>query len=577
MAVKVHYEILVQEKGASRWAMHDAKANRDGAITLAQAMMAEGFLSGIKVVKQLYDEGSGDYRAITIYEDGRKKTFIAVEQEDVPGGALCSHADDFYTAASRKAIHRYLFNFLSRNKITVTELLHRPDLLDILENTGTFLQHAVQSAALARSGTGESSVQHNIRTLHRLVGAAFARVFYDAKTKVLPFIEIDQFDELAAKMAKAIDGAYVLNGAIVNYLRNGRNWEEKLVLLLRLSEQTHSDGAGGRLLHSCIGSITAEVVHSASAIQELVGPKNNLGEALLSLAYLLIGRIPPGHDPQLEALPMLSRQFADDHLPKARLSLALRLVAELKRYKRLCPGSMTDELRMLREISEVAKQLSGRYLNPDALAGALDLRSQRLIGHDSLTAYIADTSPEEQIDLLFVLESHIHGSRNKRQLLGTMKHIVEAEAFRDAFLSSQVPVLKRLQRLSVLIASAKACDAPDKPRQDLAKAFDKLACAVADQARLFEKIAAQPANNAEKMLMISKLFSTGVFADGNLAIKAREAMLQYTSKPDFLSCYMETIKTGGDQVDALSATNGLIEILKVAGIDPGACFKAMIA
>ena len=46
---------------------------------------------------------------------------------------------------------RLLIDFLSRNKITITELIHRADLLEKLEATGTVYQHAIQKIAVAQA------------------------------------------------------------------------------------------------------------------------------------------------------------------------------------------------------------------------------------------------------------------------------------------------------------------------------------------------------------------------------------------------------------------------------------------
>lgn len=577
MAIKVHYEILVQEADTARWTLYDVKAGREAAIQLAQSMMESGGLAGVKIVKQIYDEGGGDYRSVTIYRDGRKKTFLTADQEDLSDTALCSYPDDFYTAASRKTIQRYLFSFLSHNRVTVTEVLYRPDLLDKLENTGTVLQHAVQGAAMAHRSSGSGSVQHNIKILHHIVSKLYAQVFHDAKIKLFPPVETDGFDALAAKLAGKIDGEYVLNGAIVHHLRGCHGWDDKLIRVMEIIDASSAEGNGGRMLQASIGALAAELVHQAAAIQAIIGPKDNFGKALLAMAHLLCGRVPPGHDPKLKALPMLCRQFAAGHLSKARHTMALRFIAELKRYKRLCPDSVTSEMRLLREIANIAGQIPSQFLNGSALESTLDLRSSRLIGQDSLKDYLGEAPADEQLDRMFVLESYIYGQRNKRQLLAAMTHIAESEELREIVFSEDVPVLKRLQRLAGLSASAQACDAPEHLRNELKKALDRTATLVADHAKLFEKIAAQSASNAEKLLMIAKLFSTGVLTDGKLAGKARTWMTSYISKPDFLPGYIAATKADGKLTDASALIRNLVALLNVAGIAPKAGFKAMVA
>lgn len=577
MAVKVHYEILAQENRTTGWALFEAKANRDGALKLAKNLMDAGGLTGIRVVKQAYDEISGEYRAITIYEDGLRQTLLSAEEEDVTETAPCSQPEDFYSGPARKAIFRYLYTFLVHNKLTATELLHRSDMLDKLENTGTFLQHAVQSAAMARSGSGQNSVQHQIRHLHDLVVKAYARVFYDSKHNVFPHIPGDGFGKLASKLATNADGIYILNGALSNYLSDSRDWNDKIVRLLRLTEIPTPNEAGHRLLMAAVGGMAAEIVHSAAAVQELIGPKDNFGEALYSLTSLLVGRVPPTHDPALPGLIGLCRQFAKDKLPKARLTLAARLVAELRRYKRLGSGSLLEELTVMEEIAALAANIPGKYMVRDALAGALDLRSHRLVADDNLSPLLQRRSAEDKIELLLSICDRIYGKHNKMKLLSAVRRLAEGEDFRESFLSGGVPIIKRLQSLAGFIAAVQSNNVPERSRMEAVQALDKIALEAAVQAKLFERIATQPVNAAEKTVMISKLFTGGAIAEGMLANKAREQMLNYVSRPGFLKAYVEQLKAGGVTVDAASATMELVDMLKKAGIAPEQSLKAMVA
>ena len=61
----------------------------------------------------------------------------APAQEDVPHALPCFKPDDLYSYHARATITRLLTEFLARNKITITELIHRADLLEKLEATGT--------------------------------------------------------------------------------------------------------------------------------------------------------------------------------------------------------------------------------------------------------------------------------------------------------------------------------------------------------------------------------------------------------------------------------------------------------
>ena len=80
----------------------------------------------------------------------------------------------------------------------------------------------------------------------------------------------------------------------------------------------------------------AEVLSGSAALHELIGPAENLAEALTRLVELFLGKTPerPGDHGGLVAL---AARFAADELPEARTAIASRIVAEFKSAKRLLP------------------------------------------------------------------------------------------------------------------------------------------------------------------------------------------------------------------------------------------------
>jgi hypothetical protein len=105
----------------------------------------------VKVVKETYNADTGDYLSLKIFEDGHTKLKTDAAAEDVPHALPCFKPDDLYSYHARATMARLLCEFLARQKLTVTELIHRSDSLERLEATGTLFQHCVQKD---RSGAG---------------------------------------------------------------------------------------------------------------------------------------------------------------------------------------------------------------------------------------------------------------------------------------------------------------------------------------------------------------------------------------------------------------------------------------
>ena len=131
----------------------------------------------------------------------------------------------------------------ARNKITITELIHRADLLEKLEATGTVYQHAIQKIAVAQASSTAVPVQQIIKSLNELATQALQRVYRDQKKGLFPTPQAHQFAELATKLAGQGDAAYLFNGALANHLKDAEDWNEKVLALLQILQKAPAEGA----------------------------------------------------------------------------------------------------------------------------------------------------------------------------------------------------------------------------------------------------------------------------------------------------------------------------------------------
>jgi len=151
MAREIHYEVFRRVGAKGGWSLHEVVSSRDIALTMAQELMAGEQATGVKVVKETYNDETGDYLTLKIFEDGHNQMRVAPAQEDAPHTLPCFKPDDLYSYHARATMSRLLIEYLARNKITITELIHRADMLEKLEATGTLLQHAIQKVAVAQA------------------------------------------------------------------------------------------------------------------------------------------------------------------------------------------------------------------------------------------------------------------------------------------------------------------------------------------------------------------------------------------------------------------------------------------
>ena len=387
MGREIHYEIFKRVGAKGGWTMHDVRSDRDSAVAMAQELMAAEKATGVKVVTETYNDDTGDFLTLKIFEDGHNQMKVAPAQEDAPHAIPCFKPEDLYSYHARQTMSRLLTDFLSRGKVTITELIHRADMLEKLEATGTVYQHAVQKVAVAQAANTTTPVQQIVKSLNELTTQAFNRVYRDQRKGLFPDPAPEQFAELAAKLAGQGEAAYIFNGALARHLKDVTGWDHKVLMLITIMEKPPTEEAPRKLVLSSVDAILAEILGGSAALQDLMGPAENLGQALNQLVNLFLGKLPEGSKAGLAAL---THHFAADDLPEARTAVANRIVAEFKSNKRLCPEFMVEELKTLRSMANRIVMGVGKYLSHEDLIAAFTLRSKRLVANEAMGQHIAE-------------------------------------------------------------------------------------------------------------------------------------------------------------------------------------------
>ena len=573
MGREIHFEVFRRVGAKGGWTLHEVTSTRELAITMAQELMAGEKATGVKVIKETYNDETGDYLTLKILEEGHNQVKVEVAQEDAPHALPCFKPDDLYSYHARATMSRLLGDYLARNKITITELIHRADMLEKLEATGTLYQHAIQKIAVAQAASTTTPVQQIIKSLNELTTQAFNRVYRDQRKGLFPDPKPEQFSDLAKQLAGKGDAAYIFNGALARHLKDAQGWDEKVLMLTTVMENAPAEGLPRKLVLSSVDAILAETLGGSAALHELIGKSENLAGALNKLVALFLGKAPEDAKGGLAAL---TQNFATDSLPEARTAVANRIVAEFKSNKRLCPESIVDELKALRSIANRIVMGVGKYLSHEDLVAAFTLRSKRLVTQESLGHYIIEAAPDEKIERILFVEDNIIGVENKRQLASYIMPILTSAAFDSHFHNPKVPLISRLQRLAQLQTRVRRCGFVDVTREEIAAKMDSLAVAMEARGKLFDSIAARP-NPVEKAQTLIRLMTGGVLTEGALSARAREMILVCLSQPGFLSGYIATQAKDGAAPDSEKVMTELMETLGKAGITAETGLKSIAA
>ena len=577
---EVHFEIFRQQgKSGGGWSLVEAMEDRQAALDRARLMLEEGQAAAVRVVKETFQSSTGDYMSLTIFEGGHtevKKKNTKVEE--IENMSPCFKPDDLYSYHARMTMTRILGEWLGRQKLTVTELIHSASALEKFEATGTTFQHAIQKVAVAQAADSESSVSQIVKQLNELCTTAVHRVYKDERRKLFPEIEPGQFGPFATKLGANLDARYVLNGAITKYLAPAKTWDAKLQRLLVLMEEMPAEGPGRALLLTAIDTLVAEMLNGAAALADLLGHNRDLGHALLNLVELFLGTIVNVAEGMGRGINELARSFAKDELPEARAAIAGRILAELKGMKRLCPNSLEEEFKMLRRLGNQLVRGQGKYLSNQDLIGAFTERSRRLVTQEPLQQFMQICkSSDEKLEQLLVVEENIVGAENKRTLSTFMMPIITSNNFEDQ-LCAGAPIPQRLRRVAELQERVLRSGFQDVQKNLIAVALDAAAQRIEARTKFLASIEARIVNPIERAQTLLKLCAAGVFTQGDLMMKARRLLMASLAKPGFLATYIAQLeKERATGVDRDSVIAELATQLQGVGIAPEDAMRALAA
>jgi hypothetical protein len=423
--LQVHYELFVRHTPGAPWTLEMANESRSQVVEAAEAMMEDGRVAAVRVSKESLDPDTREFQSISILSKGKVD---GVKQKKVVENLepLCVTPEDLYTGHARDRISRLLDGWLTRNHATAFELLHRPDLVERLDASGTELQHAVQKIAVPEAQARGVSVHELIRSFQRLIERSIIRIMGDAKRARFPTITKETFAAVAGRLLSEPERGYLLGGGVAAYLADGVTWSDKVMRLLDLADAAPAEGAARGLAFEVIEQPLSEILESRAALVDLLGAHLDLGGQLAGMTRLVaadsvaaLARVEPRVGralPPLEgAAARLAHWMSLPPFVDARVAVGRRILRELNGPRRLRPTDPADEIELLRALGMALTAAAGQLLPPDDVHDAFIARSRMLVTSEFVEGLLGrDGSARDEAEQLIWLSENVVGAVNKR-------------------------------------------------------------------------------------------------------------------------------------------------------------------
>jgi hypothetical protein len=270
-----------------------------------------------------------------------------------------------------------LREYLDKNIITQTELLHHHSHLSKLHSYGNLINTAVSQVAAVQARAVGVNVRERINALYDLVNKATARARdIAAERKRLPVLEPDGLAPLMRRVEarfEPADRGFAVHVALAGYLMGSRGWGQTLENVMKLAT-ADADATAIAL----IDNVIADILGSGLAVKDLLGQQPDLGSALRLLANLGLGRLPIDAPGLNETLAMLNRLIVGKGLPACRAVIAGRLCRAVKSNQPLSRADANVEARLFQDLQARLKQENGEMFGGPRMLEALAARQKAM-------------------------------------------------------------------------------------------------------------------------------------------------------------------------------------------------------
>ena len=544
MSDQVHYELFVRRKPGAQWTLDMATEIRTHALQVAEEALEQGRAIAVRVSKETLDNESREYKSISIFTkgqvDGGKPKKV---QEDLD--PLCVQPSDLYTAHARDRIGRLLEGWLERHNATPFELLHRPDLVEKLEASGTDLQHALQKIAIPEAEARGMSVHELIRTFQGLVERTVANLMKQFKKGALPDLDTEGFAKAAERLVADPDRAFLLGAGIAASIAPGKNWSEKIARLLDLADAAPTEPKARAAALAALEQPLAEIIGSKAGMADLLGANDaDLGTTLSAMTRMAGGaqvegliRLEAGVRncmPQLSGTAKrLSEWLSGDAFPVVRSSIAHRVLKELNGVRRLKPTDAEAEIEHLRALAMSLTAAAGRILPPEDITSAFTTRSKTLLNGEFIEALLGrDRSAREEIQMLIRLAENVMGAVNKRMAARWLSANVTALRFERELRQGPDSPAAKLSALAGLQKALVRSGLVVEDYQPLCTRLGEVGGLIEADARLIAMLVRAPASLPQKMAVLIKLAMGEAGPTGPVADKAKAEVLKLARAPE---------------------------------------------
>ena len=543
------FEIQVYQR--DHWVIEGQEKDEATAVSFAKAQVGQGKVEGMRVLRQ-WTRADGAVVETEIFCQFRPKN-DRITIQTVDAASRCEEIEEYYGTDSRFTVGRVLRQYLEEVVVTPTEIMHNFAELKRLRDKDALVPSAIGHVAQVQaggSGDGRARRDEMFNVLEKMTVRA-----RNASRRELPNIKTIGFSRLFAELStSAADERpdFLSLVALSRELVNMRNFALKVQFLVGLL--TKEEGMSPEST-AIIDGVIADVLGSASVIQELLGPQPNLMTAIINLCDLAEGKLDTSKRHAEDfAIPM-NQLFAEGRLPSSRMVLLDWVRRQLKGTQPLNRHEPAKE-------RETFTRLLQRMVGPGGVIGGgpvaegLTLRRVQyqddggVPGRQRAVQSICDDMPDPANRLRFLLATLDSGL--VLQVGEFIRARIDATLSRvGGFVNPQRPVKDNLAVLTAIWREVRDCAAPEADRRRVMQRIDDLLVGYIEVSKIIERLDDPTAILRYRAIRLIQLCASGALESPRALDVARRRVIEHLRQPRFEEEFVADIEDPETRAKAL--------------------------
>lgn len=564
------YEVKVQREG--RWTVDQVTESEAIALKRAQDLATAAQHEAVRVEKERL-RGDGSFgKPTVIFEQTCSRRDPQVTISHIDDAPDCATLEDIYGIDARLTMWKVLRKYFEQVALTPSEVLHNYNALArLMDNDPPVYPAAVDRVATLQARRAGTDPRERRDQLFAWADMAASRAREAEREKPLHKLKTRNFRRLIEAALEEGGPArrdHLVRCTIARDLYMRRNFLEKLEVLLEAVEQAETREELGIL-----DGFIADVLGSATVIQELLGSRPNLCAALIALVDLLEGKEedhPPRDTP--DVVRVLRGLFAESRLPCGTTVLIDRVrsqVAGRQPLSRNDPSREGEAFSRLTDRLMHAKGVIGGPGMAEALTHRCGLQFPEGgdVGRRKSVAAMLNLirDPVQRIRYLLTIAETATGTAALEEILLTLRAITAGAVDVHSFVNPRISMPKKLMTISDLQRALAASTLPADARKELFDRLDDLLADYVEREGFLARLDDPGLQLRERATRLIKFCSSGILIEGKALQIARKRIAAYLRQPNFVEHLTEGCTS---TVEAETVVRDFYRQLAEAGFAP---------